>query len=290
MTRSYNNQENQLSLTNLKIGTEYSQFLIGLNDLLSVLTFALLTGLGGLISITLPFTPVPITFQTFSILLSGFILGKNKGVLSQILYIFGGIAGIPWFSGMKSGISVLIGSTSGYLIGFVFSAWTIGWIKEKSNEHLSFLRILSIGFFATSIIYISGVSMLLILGLKLKIALNLGLFPFLPGDMFKLLLVTFIFRFTQSKVFYYSDSNKEVSNPYNNRKQLKKIFIFSSFPIGLLIIFIVYLYSNGSELPPYLIYTSLIITFSMICCLSVITLIFPMKKVHRFDNYHSLIE
>ncbi|WP_457559517.1 biotin transporter BioY [Candidatus Harpocratesius sp.] len=284
MTQFYNKHENQISLINLKNKNGYSQFFIRLNDLLSVLMFALLTGLGGLISISLPFTPVPITFQTFSVLLSGYILGKNKGPLSQILYIFGGIAGIPWFSGMKSGISVLMGSTSGYLIGFVLSAWIIGLIKEKSDDHLSFLRILSIGFFATSIIYISGISVLLILGLKLKMALNLGLFPFLPGDIFKLIFVSLIFRVIQSRVSYDSDLNEEASNPYNNQKHLKKIFIFSLLPIGILLIFIVYLYSNGSEIPPYLIYISLIITFGMIFCLSVINLIIPMKKVHKFEN------
>jgi len=77
------------------------------------LTFTGITGLCAQIRFYLPFTPVPVTGQVFAVLLSGAILGKEYGTLSQLLYVFAGIAGIPWF------VVGPIGPTAGYLVGSV---------------------------------------------------------------------------------------------------------------------------------------------------------------------------
>ena len=92
---------------------------------------ACFTGLMAQIIIPLPWTPVPITAQTFAVLCSGLILGKKYGCLSQILYIVLGIAFIPWFGGMTGGLDVFLGSTGGFFIGFVIASYFIGAITEK---------------------------------------------------------------------------------------------------------------------------------------------------------------
>ena len=98
--------------------------------LLSLL-MACFTGIMAQIIIPLPWTPVPITAQTFAVLCSGLFLGKKYGCLSQILYIVLGVAFIPWFGGMAGGLETLLGSTGGFLIGFVIASYFIGAISAK---------------------------------------------------------------------------------------------------------------------------------------------------------------
>ena len=80
---------------------------------------ACITGLMAQIVIPLPWTPVPITAQTFAVLCSGLFLGKKYGCLSQILYVVLGVAFIPWFGGMTGGLEIFLGSTCGFFIGFI---------------------------------------------------------------------------------------------------------------------------------------------------------------------------
>ncbi|UCG41646.1 MAG: biotin transporter BioY, partial [Acidimicrobiia bacterium] len=89
---------------------------------IAVFGFALLTGLTALWEIPLPFTPVPITGQTFAILLAGATLGLRAGAASQLLYLAMGIVGVPFFAGGSSGWEVVTGPTVGYLVGFVAAA------------------------------------------------------------------------------------------------------------------------------------------------------------------------
>ena len=88
-------------------------------SIFQILSFALLIGFSAQIKIQLPFTPVPITLQTFFVILSGAYLGFSKGVFSNILYIFAGLSGLPIFAGFGSGIIHLFGPTGGYIFGFV---------------------------------------------------------------------------------------------------------------------------------------------------------------------------
>jgi len=150
--------------------------------------FAALTAVGGLIAVPLPFTPVPITLQTFFIFLAGALLGKYLGALSQLIYLLLGVVGLPVFAKGSSGIGILLGPTGGYLIGFIPAAFLIGCIlerREKPPLGLIFLAMV-VGLLA---IYLPGVGWLMwVARLSLVKGLLLGVLPFLPGDAVKIVV------------------------------------------------------------------------------------------------------
>jgi len=154
---------------------------------LPVAGFALLTAIAALIRIPLPFTPVPITMQTFVVLLSGVILGGRKGSMSQIIYVTAGVAGLPIFAGMTSGIALLAGSTGGFLAGFIVAPKVVGLVLGESKERGRLILALIAG---TATIFLLGNAWLLVLmnGDVAK-TLSLGLIPFLPGAVIKAGLV-----------------------------------------------------------------------------------------------------
>ena len=155
--------------------------------ILMSLMMACLTGIMAQIIIPLPWTPVPITAQTFAVLCSGLFLGKKYGCLSQILYIVLGVAFIPWFGGM-------LGSTGGFLIGFVIASYFIGLITEKYADARNFKKMaLTIGIANFALIYIPGLAGLALFlsmqGTPVGIVdlLMMGLVPFIAGDIVKIL-------------------------------------------------------------------------------------------------------
>lgn len=156
---------------------------------------ACFTGIMAQIIIPLPWTPVPITAQTFAVLCSGLFLGKKYGCLSQILYIVLGVAFIPWFGGMTGGLEIFLGSTCGFFIGFVIASYFIGAITEKYAKARSFTRMaIVIGIANFALIYIPGLAGLalwysLTQGATLGIVdlLMMGLVPFIIGDLVKIL-------------------------------------------------------------------------------------------------------
>lgn len=163
--------------------------------LLMSLMMACVTGIMAQIIIPLPWTPVPITAQTFAVLCSGLFLGKKYGCLSQILYIVLGVAFVPWFGGMTGGLDVFLGSTCGFFIGFVIASYFIGAISEKYANARNFTRMaVVIGIANFALIYIPG-----LLGLALWMSLTqgttvgvvellmMGLIPFIAGDIVKIL-------------------------------------------------------------------------------------------------------
>ena len=93
--------------------------------------FAILTALSAQIRFELPFTPVPITAQTFVVILSGLLLGSKFGSLSMIFYLFTGLAGFPFFSGSVAGLAILKSPTIGYIIGFFIATQIIGNMSQK---------------------------------------------------------------------------------------------------------------------------------------------------------------
>lgn len=150
-----------------------------------VALFAALTAVGGFISI--PFYPVPLTFQVFFVLLSGIILGKRLGALSQIVYIGIGAIGAPIFHNFTGGVGIILGPTGGFLIGFVFGAYMAGFFYEKfSNNKLRFSSLL----FSIAPIYIIGVLWLsFITNMTISKAILVGGVPFIPGDIVKVIMV-----------------------------------------------------------------------------------------------------
>ncbi len=83
--------------------------------------------------ISIPLT-VPITLQTMGVVLISGLFGAKRGTLSTLLYILIGAIGVPVFSGFKSGFGVLLGSTGGYIIGFIFTALIVGVVSDKTNK------------------------------------------------------------------------------------------------------------------------------------------------------------
>ncbi len=157
------------------------------------LGFAILIGLMAQIRLPIPWSPVPITGQTFSVLLAGVLLGRWWGGISIALYIGLGAAGLPWFTGWSGGISHLAGPTGGYLIGFVLAALFIGSFTSKFFKSRSFLRMLGLMLFANFVlIYVPGLLQLnlwlnLVSGSTIGFAqtLTMGLLPFIAGDVVK---------------------------------------------------------------------------------------------------------
>ena len=160
---------------------------ISIKEMTLASLFAALTAIGSYIFIPLPFSPVPMTLQFLFTLLAGGILGKKLGLLSQLLYLFMGAIGLPVFAGGTGGLGIFFGPTGGYLIGFLPAVYLAGMGKDRLSIKLPLLS----GALCT--LYICGISGLIILGgLDVNAALSAGVFPFIPGDLFKLLIAGYI--------------------------------------------------------------------------------------------------
>ena len=136
------------------------------------------------ISIPLPFTPIPITGQTIGVVLVGGLLGARRGAMAVLAYLMEGAVGLPVFAQMKAGAHVLVGPTAGYLWGFVFAAFLIGYLAEKRwtvKPTSSFFSC----FAATTLILVLGTLYLAAFSVGFNEALIMGFYPFLVGDVVK---------------------------------------------------------------------------------------------------------
>ena len=139
--------------------------------------------------IKIPFYPVPMTMQTFVVIMIGITLGWKLGVASITLYLLEGALGLPVFSGTPEkgiGIVYFTGPTMGYLIGFIIAAYLAGNFNYNNNFILNFFKIV----FATSFIYLLGVIWLGVLIGWDKPLFNLGVKPFLLAEICKMMLAT----------------------------------------------------------------------------------------------------
>jgi biotin transport system substrate-specific component len=163
-------------------------------DVVAIVGFALFTALAAQITIPLGFTPVPITGQTFAVLLAGGVLGANRGALSMGLYVALGAIGLPFYAEGSGGWTAATGATAGYLVGFIAAGFVVGKMAEHGQDRK--LSTSLPAFVAGSlIIYGFGASWLAYdLGLPLTAAagepsaISLGVAPFLVGDVLKALL------------------------------------------------------------------------------------------------------
>jgi len=170
------------------------------NKIILALGMAVLTGILAQVRLFLPWTPVPVTCQTFAVLLAGIVLGKYWGGISQVMYVVLGIAGIPWFNGATGGYSAIVGPTGGYLLGFILAALFIGYISDKCEWSKKFYQMLGIMMFANFIlIYLPGIIQLNIwLYLFKGASLNIvqlayaGIMPFIAGDIIKIISAALI--------------------------------------------------------------------------------------------------
>lgn len=152
---------------------------------LPIFGFTALTAFCAHAKIYLPFTPVPITLQSMAVVLSGAVLGSSRGLISQMLLILVGALGMPVFTTDASGLNVILGSTGGYILGFMLCAYISGVMAEKSKlknfgSGSLYLFIASFFIFVPGVIWLKG-----LLGISWKSALELGLYPFIIGDILK---------------------------------------------------------------------------------------------------------
>jgi biotin transport system substrate-specific component len=155
-----------------------------LRDLLLIVTGSLFVA--AFAQIEIPLQPVPITGQTFAVLLVGAALGSKRSVASLALYLIEGALGLPFFASGAAGFGYIIGATGGYLIGFVVATYVIGLLAERGLERT--MRTSIIPFLTgTLVIYFCGVSWLAVMLGSFSKAILAGLLPFLIGDAIKLI-------------------------------------------------------------------------------------------------------
>jgi biotin transport system substrate-specific component len=176
------------------------------------LGMAALTGLLAQVRFPLPWTPVPITGQTFAVLLAGVLLGRWWGGVSLAIYAGLGFAGLPWFQGWSGGFL----ATGGYTIGFILAALFLGHFTDKYIRSRSFLSMLGLMLFANFVlIYVPG---LIWLGLwfpahgetvaSFAALLGMGAIPFIAGDITKAVLAAAIARGVTPKLAYNGEVDK----------------------------------------------------------------------------------
>jgi biotin transport system substrate-specific component len=153
-------------------------------DITLVLVASLLTGLSAQAEVRLPFTPVPVTLQPLAVFLVGAALGSRRGAVAMLAYLAEGAAGLPFFAGGAAGVAHLAGPTGGYLIGFVPAAFATGWFAERGWDRdvprtLVAMAAGSVLLFACGLIQLATF-------VGRDRALELGLYPFIVGDLLKM--------------------------------------------------------------------------------------------------------
>jgi biotin transport system substrate-specific component len=158
-----------------------------------VIIGVLLIAVGAKIAIPIPGNPVPITGQTFGVLVAGGALGFRRGIAAAGIYVILGIVGLPFFALDKTGLEVLWGTNGGYLIGFVVAAAVVGRLAELGWDR-TLLGAVGAMLIANASIYVVGVPWLAyVTGHDLGWGIQYGLLPFIVGDAFKLALAAAAF-------------------------------------------------------------------------------------------------
>lgn len=163
-----------------------------IDAVIGVAFFIIATTLGAYIRIPVPGTPVPITLQTFFVVLSGAVLGSRLGLFSQAGYILLGAFGVPVFQGYAFGLSHIFGPTGGYLAGFMAASFVAGKIMEKGGQNL--LRAISSFAFSNLILYSLGTLwLMLIYRISFINAVAIGVLPFFTVELAKIFLAAVVY-------------------------------------------------------------------------------------------------
>ncbi len=195
--------------------------------LVLALGMAALTGIVAQVRIPLPWTLVPITGQTFAVLLAGVLMGRWWGGASMALYAGIGAIGLPWFAGWAGGVGVIAGPTGGYIVGFILAALFLGHFTDKYIRSRSFFSMLPLMLFANFIlIHVPGLLWLnhfpyeewlrasSVLGFgpyegrSLSALLMVGTIPFIVGDIVKAVAAAAIARGATPKQAYNGEVDK----------------------------------------------------------------------------------
>jgi len=176
-------KEKNLTLIDLIIPGIESKVLVIAKDVFLIFSLAFLTAVSA--KLKLEIGPVPVTMQTFVVLLSGALLGARRGALAQITYLLFGLAGFPWFS-RGGGIQYIFSPTFGYIIGFVLAAFLVGFFCQRGWDRNLRTAILAI-LIGNVVLYIPGLLWLAkFVGVEKILAI--GFYPFILGDLVKIFL------------------------------------------------------------------------------------------------------
>lgn len=168
--------------------------------------FAALTIIGGYLSFPIPLSPIPIVLSDFFVMLAGLLLGASWGLTSIGLFFFLGLLGLPVFAGGKAGLAVVFGPTGGYLFGFLACALVVGLISGKGKP--SMIKDLLALVAGSVVIYAFGVPWLkVVVNLTWESALAVGLLPFIPGIVVKIVAASALVRVLRPRF------NQVVSSP-----------------------------------------------------------------------------
>lgn len=176
---------------------------LSIRDITHIGIFTALTAIGAFIS--LPIGPVPITLQSFFVLMSGIILGSKKAILSQIVYLLLGLIGLPILAGFSGGLQTIVKPSFGFLIGYIIAAYCVGkFIENKSKTTKNITMAVVMG---TLIIYAFGLPyMYYVLNIMLSSNFNImkilkiGMLVFIPGDTLKAIIAVLIGSKLQDKL------------------------------------------------------------------------------------------
>ena len=155
-------------------------------DVTLVVGAAALTGLAAQVAVPLePFTPVPLSLQTLTVLLAGAALGPVRGVASMLLYLGVGAVGVPWFAQGNSGVGFV---TLGYVLGFIVAAGIVGALARRGADR-SVVGAAAVMVLGNLVIYAIGVPYLAVAaGIDLPAAIAAGAVPFILGDALKIVI------------------------------------------------------------------------------------------------------
>lgn len=181
------------------------------------LGMAALIGILAQVKFYLPWSPIPITGQTFAVLLVGVLLGRWWGGVSLVIYAGLGAVGLPWFAGLNGGLAYLAGPTGGYIVGFILATLFVGYFTDKYVRSRSFVSMFTIMLVANFIlIYIPGLVQLhfwLNLVKREAVAfyplLMMGAIPFIAGDVIKAAAAAAIARGITPKRAYGREMDKD---------------------------------------------------------------------------------
>ena len=160
------------------------------NTALLMVGFAVLTALAAQIRFHIPGTPVPVTGQTFAVLLAGAALGSRAGAGSQLIYWLMGAVGLPVFAQQSGGWEAATGATFGYLFGFIVAAWAVGVLAERGRDRTVRTAIPAF-LLGNLVIYAFGVPWLMYSVpsiTSISAAMAIGFMPFVAFDIAKILL------------------------------------------------------------------------------------------------------
>ena len=161
-----------------------------IQDLTLIALMAALTCILGPMSITLPFTPVPISFTNLVIYFAVMVIGMKRGTISYLVYLLIGAVGLPVFSGFSGGLAKLAGPTGGYLVGFIFLALISFFIEKWEKKlYMHFIGMV----LGTAVTYAFGTIWLCAqMHLTFVQGLYAGVIPYLPGDAAKIVIAIIV--------------------------------------------------------------------------------------------------